>query len=487
MKNAEEAINQRRWFILFNVVLMTFMSCLDSSIVNVALPVMANKLWATMAAIEWVINSYLIVVAATILIYGRLGDIKGKTKIFKFGIVLFTSGSLLCGISSSLTVLVIARVIQALGAAATMATSQGIITHVFPGHERGRALGISGTAVALGTMVGPPLGGIIIAAFSWHYIFLINIPIGIFASIIGQRIFPDDSRANHESLDLLGAILFTVAVVLLFGCLTQAQTVGLYHPGIIAGFFIALVALAAFIVVEKRVATPLLYLPIFKNQLFSLSLFCGFISFIAISCPNIIHPFYLEDVKKLSPEITGFFMMVYPLVLAVVAPVSGYLSDKIGSEFLTFLGLIFTSIGLFLMSSLTEFSSLWLMALFLAALSIGNGLFQSPNNSLIMSTVPRSKLGIAGGINALVRNLGMVVGITLSTTLLYDRMSSKLGRRVVDYVPGHDDAFIYGMRYVYITAGIICLVGAGLTAYRLYGRGKTADSADLEMEAAKED
>jgi MFS family permease len=163
-------------------------------------------------------------------------------------------------------------------------------------------------------------------------------------------------------------------------------------------------------------------------------------------------------------------MMTFPLILSVVAPISGHLSDKIGSEFLTFLGLLLTSAGLFLMSTLNEHSDLLTMIVFIAIMSLGNGLFQSPNNSLVMSTVPPNKLGIAGSVNALVRNLGMVFGITLATTLLYNRMSHKLGYDVVDYVQGQEEAFIYGMRYVYITAAVICTVGALLTAYRLYTR-----------------
>ena len=164
---------------------------------------------------------------------------------------------------------------------------------------------------------------------------------------------------------------------------------------------------------------------------------------------------------------TGLILMVFPLILTVVAPVSGTLSDKIGSEVLTFIGLLLISLGLILMSILNVDSTLFSMIIFIAILSIGMGLFQSPNNSLIMSTVPKDKLGIAGSVNALVRNLGMVCGIALSTTLLYSMMSSKIGYRVTDFVVGRNDAFIYGMRIVYITAGVISLVGAALTFLRL--------------------
>ncbi|WP_010234132.1 MFS transporter [Clostridium arbusti] len=468
MNKENKSLNKNRWLILLTVVLMTFMCCLDTSIVNVALPVMSKKLNVTMGSIEWVITSYLIIISAMILIFGRLGDIKGKTKIFKFGIALFTIGSFLCGMTNSLLVLVLARIIQGVGAAATMSNSQGIITHVFPVNERGRALGISGTFVALGTMVGPPIGGIIVSAFSWEYIFLINVPIGVMTFIISMKIFPRANNILKEKLDARGSILFIIGIVSLFGSLVQGQNIGYKHPIIIIGFIIAIISLVSFIIMEKVVKIPLLELNIFKNNLFSLSIFCGFVSFIAISAVTIILPFYLQDVLKLSPAITGIFMMISPLILAVVSPVSGYLSDKIGSEFLTFLGLILMSIGFVFMATLNENSSLLIVAAFIAIMTVGNGMFQSPNNSLVMSTVAKNKLGIAGSVNALVRNLGMVLGVSLSTLILYNRMSYKIGYRVVNYVEGRNDVFIYGMRYVFIGSAVMCAIGAIITAIRLY-------------------
>lgn len=472
MEKIDERTVKNRWKILFTVVLMTFMSCLDSSIVNVALPVMSSKLSVSMASIEWVVTSYLIVISATILIFGRMGDIKGKTRIFKSGIMLFTAGSLLCGVAYSLPVLVVARIVQAIGAACTMSANQGIIAQVFPVNERGRALGLNGTFVALGAMVGPPLGGFIVSIFSWQYIFLINVPIGILAFIFGSRILPKTGKVLDEKLDTKGAALFTLAIVALFGSLIRGQEIGFSEPMIIIGFVTAFVAMAVFIFVEKRMETPLLYLPMFKNKLFSISILCAFISFVSMSCTNIIQPFYFQNALKLSPAVTGLFMMVSPIILSVVAPASGYLSDKIGSELLTCLGLIFTSTGLILMSTMNEYTSLWSIVIYIAVMSLGNGMFQSPNTSLIMSTVSKDKLGIAGSINALIRNLGMVFGISFSTTLLYNRMSSMAGYHVVNYVNGRDAVFIYAMRFVYVTAAIICFTGAVITALRLYASRK---------------
>lgn len=470
MENIDSKIHNKRWVILFTTVLLTFMATLDGSIVNVALPVMAEKLSVSMASIQWIVTSYLIVIVGTILVFGRLADIKGKTTIFKLGIIIFTLGSFLCGFTNSLVVLVFSRCLQAIGAAGTMSTSQGIITHVFPKNERGRALGLNGTFVALGAMVGPPIGGIIVSILSWQYIFLINVPIGILAFILAMRTLPkNNNKGVDEKLDVLGAVLFGTSMILLFGALTLGNDIGYDNMGIIISFIVAIILFVLFIKVERKVSDPLLKLDIFSNSLFSLSIFCAFISFVSISCSNIILPFYLEYVMKLTPSITGFLMMVSPIILAVIAPLSGYMSDRIGSEVLTFLGLIGTSLGLFLMAFLDENSHIGILVIFIAIMTIGNGMFQSPNNSLVMSTVDKKNLGIAGGINALVRNLGMVFGITFSTTLLYNRMSSKIGYHVAGYIEGRNDVFVYGMYWVYIVAGIICGIGAILTAYRLYG------------------
>ena len=468
MENVQDEVYGKRWLILFTTVLLTFMATLDSSIVNVALPVISEKLSVSMASIEWIVTSYLIVIVGSILIFGRLSDIKGKATIFKFGIIVFTIGSFLCGLSTSLVLLVFSRVIQAIGAAATMGTSQGIITQVFPVNERGRALGLNGTFVALGSMVGPPIGGFIVSALSWHYIFLINVPVGILSFILAIKTLPENTNSSNEKLDIVGGFLFGATMILLFGALTFGKEVGFDNIGIIISILASVILFISFILFEKRTKEPLLDLEIFNNSLFSLSIFCAFISFVSLSCFNIILPFYLEYTMKLTPSITGILMMASPIVLAIVAPLSGYMSDKIGSEVLTFIGLIGTSLGLFLMSTLNEYSSIGLLILFIAIATLGCGMFQSPNNSLVMSSVDKSKLGIAGSVNALVRNAGMVFGISLSTTILYNRMSSKIGYHVTEYITGRDDVFVYGMHYVYMSAGIICAVGALLTAYRLY-------------------
>ena len=470
----EEVKKRNKWSVLIIVVLSTFMSTLDSSIVNVALPRMADSLGVTTASIQFVATSYLIVISGTVLIFGKLGDMFGKTTMFTLGVIVFTIGSLLCGLSHSYWFLIIARAIQAIGAAGTMANNQGIVTEVFPVEERGKALGLLGTAVALGSLVGPGLGGMIVGVLSWEYIFTINVPIGILAAIGAFCLLPKTKTKAKGRMDLYGALLFIVTIVSLFGALSEGLNLGFGHPLILTGFFLAAVCFAVFLAVEKKRKDPMIQLDIFKNGLFSLSIFCGFISFVAMFCNNIILPFYLQDVMEFSPQKAGLIMMAYPLILMVAAPVSGHLSDKIGSEILTFIGLVFTCIGLFSMSFLNENSAVITMVSMIGIMSVGMGLFQSPNNSLIMSTVSRDKLGVAGSINALVRNMGMVCGIALATTLLYGMMSSRLGYRVTDYIPGRNDAFLYGMHIVYITASAICMMGAVLTFFRLKRKNITA-------------
>ena len=460
----------RRWVILILITIMTFMDTLDSSIVNVALPTMSEKLAVDSGTIAWVVTIYLIVISALILIFGRLGDIFGQTRIFKIGIVLFTLGSALCGLSHNLTFLLVGRCVQAVGASASMANNQGIITRVFPGNERGRALGFIGTAVALGSLAGPALGGLIVSVTSWDYIFWINIPIGVICFILCMKYLPKNTNRKNESMDLLGAALFIFFIVPLFFAINQAQVWGMSDPRIIAGIAAAIVSFLFFIVVEKRSSMPLLDLSIFKNTWFTISIICGFLTFVVLFTSNIIHPFYLQDVREFSPGTAGLLMTVTPLVMGITSPISGHLSDRIGSEVLTLVGLSITAVGMFLMSVMNQTTSVLLICVFVALVAVGNANFQSPNTSLIMSSVSQDKLGIGGSVNALARNLGMITGISLSTTLLYGSMSRQLGQHVTGYVTGQNEAFLYGMRIVYLVATGICLVCVVITAMRLMKR-----------------
>lgn len=463
----DEAIQKKRWMILIVLNLFTFMATLDGSIVNIALPVLVKQLHLPLAQVEWVTTIYLMSICTAILFFGKLGDIAGKIKIFKIGMVVFIFGSLLCGLSSSLPFLIASRVIQAIGASMTMANSQGIVTDIFPSTERGKAIGLIGTFVSLGSIAGPSLGGIIVSTLGWEYIFWVNVPIGLIAIILGWKVLPSDFIKVKSKIDIPGSLLFAVFIIALFAGLLLGQQLGYGDSLIILSLIIAGAAFIAFIGVELRSPHPLLQLSLFRNSLFSLSILCGFLVFVANFCFNIIAPFYAQNMLELSPFYAGFLLMLFPICMVVISPISGELSDKIGSEALTFAGLIVMVIAQFGLARLHDGSSVVLVGVWIAMLGIGSGLFQPPNNSLIMSKVPRTQLGSAGSVNSLVRNVGMVVGITLATTILFHEMSSKAGYRVTDLIPGQPAIFLSGMHVVFMTSSAICLVCAMLTGWRL--------------------
>ncbi|KWX79715.1 multidrug MFS transporter [Paenibacillus riograndensis] len=463
----DAAVQKKRWLILIVLNLFTFMSTLDGSIVNIALPVLVKQLHLPMAQVEWVTTGYLMAICSAVLFFGKLGDIAGKIRIFKIGTVIFILGSLLCGLSASLPLLIASRVIQAIGASMTMANSQGIVTDIFPATERGKALGLIGTFVSLGSIAGPSLGGIIVSTLGWEYIFWVNVPIGLIAIVLGWKVLPKDLIRVKARIDLPGSLLFAVFIVTLFAGMLLGQQVGYGDSRIISALAAAAAAFIVFLIVELRRSQPLLQLSLFKNPLFSLSILCAFLVFVANFCFNIIAPFYAQNMLNLSPFYAGFLLMLFPISMVIVAPLSGALSDKIGSEFLTFAGLIVMVIAQFGLARLHDGSAVALVGVWIAMLGIGSGLFQSPNNSLIMSTVPRTQLGSAGSVNSLVRNVGMVVGITIATSILFNVMSSKAGYRVTNLIPGRPDVFLSGMHVVFMTSSAICLVSALLTGWRL--------------------
>lgn len=477
MKTKEKK-QANKWVILFTILVMTLMVTLDGSIVNVAMPVMAKELHVGMSGIEWVASIYLVISCATILIFGRLGDMIGKVRIFQTGVVLFTIGSLFCSISPSLSTLIAARLLQGLGASAALAANQGIITETFPSSERGKALGFVSTFVALGSMAGPTIGGFILTLLPWQYIFIINVPVGFISLLVGLRILPNRKPAAPGKLDTKGSLLLFVSIILIFGSITLMQDQ--INLPVILALFIGIILALLFIWEESRSKIPLIPLNIFKNKMFSLNMFTLLIVFIALGACNILLPFYLQDALKFSPGQAGLLLTVIPLITAFIGPISGTLSDHIGCERPTMIGLAFYTLGLSLFLSAGTGTHIILLILFLIILAIGSGLFQAPNNSLIMGSVTREKLGFVGSFTGLMRNMGMSVGLTAGTTLLYNRMSAKAGYHVTSYVKGHDDIFIYGMHWVYGIMACLMFVGVLLSVVRYLHSRKLSKQAAME-------
>lgn len=469
----ENSKNNNMWLILIATCLFTFMSTLDGSIVNIAMPMISKNLNIDMSQAEWIVSVYMITICCLLIFWGKISDIIGKIKIFKIGTFVFVIGSLFCGISSSIELLLISRIIQAIGASMTMATNYGIITENFPPDMRGRSLGVLGSFVSLGSIAGPGIGGIILQKLTWHYIFLINIPVGIFAIILGYFVFPKSKRKDIPlDIDFLGFILFAISITSLFMGIFIGQVTTFTKPLVISLFILFIISIVLFIYREKKASNSLIDLNIFKSIPFSLGLLCALLIFSANLFMNTLMPFYLQDALKLSPLLSGFILMCVPIAMIVVAPISGALSDKIGSEGLTFIGLLIVCISQILLVFVGLNTPIYILIILTLVTGIGVALFQSPNNSIVMSSVEPKYLGIAGSMNSLARNLGMVIGLSLSTTILYNAMSSKAGYRVTGYIAGQDNLFLYGMHIAFIVSFLLCFIAFLVTGFRLFRKRK---------------
>jgi len=417
----------RKWYVMAAVAMGVFLATIDGSIVNVALPTLVRELQTEFAVVQWVVLAYLLTVTTLILSVGRLGDMMGKKPIYAAGFIIFTLGSALCGTAPTVYWLIGFRVLQAIGAAMMMALGMAIVTEAFPPPERGKALGIMGSIVSIGIVVGPVLGGMILSALSWRWIFYVNLPIGIAGILMVARFVPDIKPAGKQRFDYLGAFTLFVSLMALLLALTFGQQIGFTEIRILALFAIWPVFLAIFLMIELRSSQPMIDLSLFQNRLFSVNLVTGFVTFVSIAGTIILMPFYLENVLGYDPRSVGFLLAVVPISMGVIAPVAGSLSDRVGTRPITVAGLFVLLVGYYAISTLTiQTSSLGFILRFLP-IGIGMGIFQSPNNSAIMGSAPRERLGIASGLLSITRALGQTAGIAVLGALWASRVAYLLG------------------------------------------------------------
>ena len=403
----------RKWWVMLAVAMGIFLGTIDGSIVNVALPTLVESFHTTFAHVQWVVLGYLLTLASLVLGIGRLGDIVGKKPIYTVGFGLFTLGSVLAGLSPSVGWLIGLRVFQALGAAMVFALGFAIITEAFPPAQRGRALGIGGAIVSVGIVIGPTLGGFLIDSLGWRWIFFVNLPIGIVGTWTAARFVPNIPPPGGERFDFVGAGVFFTALLSLMLGLTFGQLRG-FADGLVLGLLgFGLAALAAFIAIERRVEQPMLDLSMFRNRLLSVNLFTGWASFAAIAGLLVLLPFYLENVLGYSPREVGLLLASAPLALGLAAPVSGSLSDRVGPRPVTVAGLAVLLCGYLLMLTLDLETSALHYLLVLFPVGLGMGIFQSPNNSAIMGSVPQQRLGVTSGLLTITRITGQLSGISI--------------------------------------------------------------------------
>ncbi|EGW38033.1 MFS transporter [Desulfosporosinus sp. OT] len=464
-----------RWYILATVSIGTFMATLDSSIVNVALPTISIKLQADLSILQWVVTAYLLTISSLLPVFGRIADLVGRKRVFSIGFLIFTLGSILCGLATNIWFLIGMRVLQALGASMLMANSAALIIANFPPKERGRALGLTGTVVALGSLTGPALGGVLVGLLSWRSIFYINLPIGILGYLAAQIILPHDNpQQNNETFDFVGALFFTLGMISLLFAVSNGQDWGWQTSPILFGLVIGTILLGLFFYTELRVKNPMIHLSLFRIRPFFIGNITGFLSFVAMYANTMLMPFYLQHVLNYSPTQVGLLMTAFPLMMAVTAPISGHASDRIGPIILTTSGLLVTAVGFLYLSTMTAASLYWQIIPGLLLMGLGAGLFQSPNNSSVMSSVPPNKLGVAGGINALVRNVGMVIGIAYSVSLFENREANFLAGVTIPTAVQQATAFVGAYRIVMLTSMGIAIIAALISLNRKgYTRSET--------------
>ncbi len=466
---------------LFLLVMCAFINALNSSIVANALPVMTGELGIDSIHISWVITVFLIVTTSTILVFGRLGDIFGNVFILQTGLLVFAAGSFLCGISQSFSFLIAARIFQAIGTGAVMANNHGIITRIFPAKERGKALGLNAAFVALGNITGPSVGGFILNYLNWHWLFFIMVPVAVLLFIFQHIMIPSDRHFSHEKIDFIGAFLFVLSMSLIFYDLQGAKSNSEESLFIKLCVPLGITFFILFVVRQLTCKHHVLDLSLFRNKDFVANLLCASSSYVSIQVYNIIIPFYFQYALSMDAGKSGLYMSLYPIILVCTAPISGMISDKVGAEKITVIGLILLTLGQCLISfACMNASLLWFM-IFILIMSLGNGMFQSPNNSMIMSSVPLNKVGVGGSLNALVRNFGQNIGVVIATSGLYSGMSAHAGYQITNLTETNRLEFFYGMSYVFRITTIILCIALILSVFRLIKHKKQNQIQNQEV------
>ncbi len=462
------------WTVVATVCVGATMAALDASIVNVAMPTLRTEFRRPVAEVEWVALAYLLVLASLLTVFGRLGDLLGRGRIYVTGFALFGLASAVCGLAPSLGALIAARAVQAVGASMMQSNSIALITAATPPQQRGRAIGVQGAAQATGLAIGPVAGGWLLSHAGWQWLFYVNVPIALLGIVLGLRFLPL-RRAQQERLrfDYLGAALFAVAAFAGLLALSQGGEWGWRSGATIVAGLATLAALAGFVWREQRTAEPLVDLRLFTQPTIALGNFTGLLSYLLLYGTLFLVPFLLEDQRGLEPQAVGLLLAPVPLGLSLAAPLGGWLSDRLGPRALTATGMALGALAVAALAFQGGHSPL-LLAVELALLGTGMGLFTPPNNSSVMGAAPPGALSVVGGLLNLTRSLGMSLGVALAGTLLTARLAAYTG--ALDAASAHAAAYRDSLLAL---AGLAALA-ALLSLFRTGGAGGTGTPAGRE-------
>ena len=461
-----------------------FASVVDHGSVVVALPAVAEDLRIELPSVQWVVIGFALVISALLLPMGRLADMLGQKRVYLLGSLILMVGAAGAGLSPNLATLLLARILQGVGAAMTQGTGMAIMTSVFPSHERGRAIGLLMTTVGVGAVAGPAIGGLIVDYIHWRAVFFLNIPlgfVGVVAAIFVLWGWESERASRGSRFDWTGAVLSTGVLVALLLGLTLAVNMGWLAVPILAAFVLSAGMFVAFIWWELRTDTPMFNLRFFRERVFSCGISAGFLTFLGQSSVLFLMPFYIQNVLGYSPKIAGLVVMPGALVMAVMGSVSGTLSDKFGWRWFTVGGMVSSTIGLLMLSRATDTSPLYEIIPGLILVSGGMGTFYSANSSSVLSAVGRESYGVVSGFLNLVRNSANVISLAIATTIVTVTMGSlgfepSLEAVRTGSVEGVRGAFTVGMRYSFFV--LMALVVASMVVSLLQGQPKTASQQE---------
>jgi EmrB/QacA subfamily drug resistance transporter len=458
-----------RWTVFAIVAVGVLMATIDASIVNVSLPVLARHFGLPLGgAVEWVVIGYLVVVAALLLIAGRLSDVFGKGATWGAGLALFTVGSALCGAATSFSSLVAFRCLQGLGAAFVMAVSPAMLVGAFPAEQRGRALGLNALVVGVGISIGPTLGGIITQQFGWRWIFYVNVPLGAVGVAASAMILPRDHRRVNGRVDWRGAALLAIGLGGLTGTLSFGAEVGWTSAPLLYGAATAALALAGLYRHLGSKPEPIVDPRLFRNRTFALASLSLLLSFIGTAAVPVLMPFYFQQLRGWPAGRSGLLLTPLPVTVALLSPLSGALADRVGTKGLAAAGMLIAGAGLALLARIDETASVPRLEVLLSVIGAGQAIFRPPNNSALMGAVARDQQGAAAGVLATARVVGQCLGVA-GAGALFATFGGSDAARALEHARGLGDAsaaaepFLLGMRSAFFGCTVMA-VGAAAAA-----------------------
>ena len=424
----------RKWWVLAVVCCAVFMMNLDITIVNIALPDIMKGFNVDLSAIEWVINAYVLTFAVLLVTMGKVGDLRGRKLLFMCGLAVFTIASLTCGLAPNEHVLVASRAVQAVGGAAMMPATLSILNVAFGNSGRGMALGIWGAVAGAAAALGPIIGGALVQAHSWRLIFLVNVPVGIVAFIAAAFIIAESTDPGAKRrLDIPGVLAISVALFGITFGLVEGAKYGWTSGLILALFAVGAVGLAVFVLIERRAQAPIVRLEFFRNRTFSAGNIVGALLMFGLIGILFTLVMFLQNNLGYSAIKTGLVLLPMPAVTMIVAPISGRLSDRIGSRWLLFFGMLLTALGIYLMAGISSTTTWQQLMLPLPIAGLGMGLSLAPMTSAVMASVPVEQSGAAAGILSTMRQIGASLGISVLGAILQSSGDIDLALMVAMY------------------------------------------------------